>query len=457
MEELTKATDLRKIGRYVTPHPLDESTWHMWVDTQRARGANSVGMLIEQFRQAYDTPDPIHALFGGHRGCGKSTELYRVKEQLEEEGLYHVVIARVSDQYPLATLDYRLLLFFCASQLIKVASDIDADLSPAEAATVMDWFDEQTINEVKESGYEAEAGAGGGINLLFLRLLSVNVNGKIYSGGATQETVSRYIESRLDQLRLNMKVIVRAIERKLDGPRLLLVLEDLDKIEDREQGRRLFFEHRLQLRDVPCNVILTFPIALWYDPEGGVQLWDIRYLLPMIPVAASEDGHGHDIPGLGEKAELGRQTIRQAVFARLDKASGLITDEALDRLIDCSGGVLRDVLYLLREAAITARVSDRERVELADVEAAARRLRQDYSNRLAPREDENNPVTLREIFGTLGASTDWPKRFVDYDAALQMLLQSLCILEYNGEGWYDLHPLVHEYLRMREQQSPAAA
>lgn len=256
-----------------------------------------------------------------------------------------------------------------------------------------------------------------------------------------------------------MQVIARAIEGKLNGRKLLLVVEDLDKIEDREQARKLFFEHRRQLLDIPCSIIFTFPIMLWYDSDRGVQDYDIRYLLPMIPVRAPPAAIDRAVPG---KAAKGRAILREIVYARLEKQADLIASDALDHLIDKSGGVLRDLLYMLRECAISAEVGGRTRIERVDAEDVSRTLRGDYANRLAPPEaaravmddeDKKPEVGLGDIESALGEPGDWPQQLevVRQTSAFKTLLQSLCILEYNGHRWFDLHPLVSEHLTVKKE------
>jgi hypothetical protein len=43
----------------------------------------------------------------------------------------------------------------------------------------------------------------------------------------------------------------------------------------------------------------------------------------------------------------------------------------------------------------------------------------------------------------------------DQTVAFKMLLQSLCILEYNSQRWFDLHPAVREYLEIRDTEQKA--
>lgn len=448
MSDRKKATQLSEISQFANLKPLDETTWHMWVDTEEARGNRAVLKLVEQLREASSQPDPVKVLLTGHSGSGKSTELFRVKQEVEE--LYHIVIARIGDRYSLSTVDYRQLLFFCASQLIEIGAEQGATIAGKDEAEHLEaWFDDVTREEVQSEGDKLVIKAGAKFNAF--TAFFAKFSGKIYSGGETRERAVRHIESRLDQLRLNMQVIVRRIEEHLKGKKLLLILEDLDKIEDREQGQKLFFEHRRQLLDIPCSAIFTFPIVLWYEQEAISQNYPIRYLLPMIPVASpppllpdTEEG--------GQKAEAGREALKRIIFQRIDKRADIITPEALDHLIAYSGGVLRDLLYMLREAAINAKVKNRSRIEMRDVQDATRSLRDEYANRLSPRLYGEAAVSLEEIDEVLEGSADWPRWTPNQTAAFKMLLQSLCILEYNGQRWFDLHPAVREYLDFRDAE-----
>jgi len=82
---------------------------------------------------------------------------------------------------------------------------------------------------VQSGGHKLTVEAGAKFNIF--TALFAKFSGKIYSGGETRDEAVKHIESRLDQLSLNMQIIVRAIEEKLGTRKLLLILEDLDKIE----------------------------------------------------------------------------------------------------------------------------------------------------------------------------------------------------------------------------------
>lgn len=174
-------------------------------------------------------------------------------------------------------------------------------------------------------------------------------------------------------------------------------------------------------------------------------------MLPVVepPESASRSSASEDALAQQrrDKREAGRNALRDILFKRIDLSADLIVDDAVDALIDASGGVLRDFLYLLRDAALEADVAERECIEVDDVRKARNKLFHEYSNRIVPVPELD--LTLAHINEVLGEPDDWPRRLPERTLGFNSLLQSLCILEYNGDRWYDLHPLVKEALRRR--------
>ena len=73
-----------------------------YIDFASVRGSEIIeelkGNIIDFFDQ------PTCALFTGHIGCGKSTELLRLKKELEDEG-FHVVYFESSDDLEMGDVD----------------------------------------------------------------------------------------------------------------------------------------------------------------------------------------------------------------------------------------------------------------------------------------------------------------------------------------------------------------
>ena len=99
--------DLRKFFQATDPgktlvveNPEDKK---LYIDFSSVRG----GKIIEELKDniTFFSPDnPTCVLFTGHIGCGKSTELLRLKVELEQEG-FHVVYFESSEDLEMADVD----------------------------------------------------------------------------------------------------------------------------------------------------------------------------------------------------------------------------------------------------------------------------------------------------------------------------------------------------------------
>ena len=149
-----------------------------------------------------------------------------------------------------------------------------------------------------------------------------------------------------------------------------------------------------------------------------------KFTLPMLPVFVSNSRELN--PDVVAR-------IREAVYRRVPKE--LFTDdEQVTELIRASGGCWRDLLRLLQEALLTANAG----IGPAEVKAAVQQVSQTYRRLIRSREDL---LALAKVHLEHTALSDEETRY---------LLHHLCILSYNGEGWYDIHPLLDNYAPVKE-------
>lgn len=91
--------DLRNFFRATDPGKTlfveDPEDQKLYIDFSSVRG----GKIVEELKDNitfFLADDPTCVLFTGHIGCGKSTELLRLKVELEQEG-FHVVYFESSE------------------------------------------------------------------------------------------------------------------------------------------------------------------------------------------------------------------------------------------------------------------------------------------------------------------------------------------------------------------------
>jgi hypothetical protein len=139
----------------------------------------------------------------------------------------------------------------------------------------------------------------------------------------------------------------------------------------------------------------------------------------------------------GSPCQEGQAMLKQVLNQRLMPT--LLTPEAVDRLVALSGGLLKELITLAREAVLHARglYKDQGPVQLSDVEYAARQVRNTYRAGLT----EEQYQELERLYKG--------GRFTNNEVARQ-LLHNLSLLEYNsGDVWWAIHPIVRPLLEER--------
>ncbi|MDT5296351.1 MAG: hypothetical protein QOJ76_3231 [Acidobacteriota bacterium] len=156
------------------------------------------------FRIISYSDKPTHQLFTGHRGCGKSTELLRLKKRLEEDGFYVVYFAADED-LDANDLTYTDLLLSIARRVIAQTSKDEIDLGDA-LKTVEAWFAEAVYekNEWKKVERELTSQVEVGLALpqgvpLIGRVLT-RLTEQIKTGDEIKKQIRQKLDSRIPQL-----------------------------------------------------------------------------------------------------------------------------------------------------------------------------------------------------------------------------------------------------------------
>jgi hypothetical protein len=415
-----------------------------YIDFSSVRGSK----IIESLKRtiALISPnEPTCQLFTGHIGCGKSTELLRLKTELEQQG-FHVVYFESSQDLDMADVDITDILLSVAGQVSESLEAINIKLKPGYFANlfteIVDFL--QTPIDI-----EAEAELSIGIG---------KITAKTKESPKLRRRLREYLEPRTAGIleSINKELLDRAtIELKRRGKAgLVVIVDNLDRVDirplpsGRTQPEYLFIDRGEQLRKLNCHVVYTIPLALIFSNDcetlknrlgGGLT----PKVLPMVPVRRRT----------GEEFQDGMALLRQMVLVRafpnisLEKQLELTkevfdTPETLNRLCRVSGGHVRNLLGLLFDC-----------------------LRQEDP----PISRECLERVIRERRDTLTTAIDaeeWNLLFqvvqhqtVRGDAEYQTLLRSMFVFEYRDhEGcWYGINPALEEaqqFLSWVKQSDP---
>jgi hypothetical protein len=356
---------------------------------------------------------PQKILFTGHRGSGKSTELAKLAQGLRDEFL--PIQYSIKDRLNLFDLTYVDVVLSLGLELIRTATGQKVQVKDEVLTHVLEFAKEIS----KEVGVDvkSQAEVGAELNLVVTKLGS-----KLATEDVTRTTVREKVSHRLTDLLESIQFLSREILR-VSGHRVLLIVEDLDKA-DLKTARELFYEHATALLEPAVSIIYTFPTALRHDNDF-MQVrtnFPTTFVLPNLKTALEN----------GERDETGAGKLREILTRRVDE--GLFHPDALERLVELSSGIPRELVALAGLACLQARVSKQPRIEAAAVGQAADSRRREYQVLLS----STQVRLLREVQQT--------KR-VENDGEHRALLHNLSVLEYrNRTVWYDVHPVIKPLL-----------
>jgi hypothetical protein len=314
-------------------------------------------------------------------------------------------------------------LFLLMLRLLEDAFSRDAKLKPLPEKTirvVTDWFREVTQIEEKEveRAIEYSGGAGLGVETPFAKLL-FGLSALRKSTGKQREEIKQAVEKYPSQLLQNLNLLLDDAKKIAAGayPRgILFILDNLDRYPPEMISDAVLTNAGL-FNGLAAHTIFVVPISLMYNPPG--ETVEDRFepeTLPMLPVFRRNDPHASDESGLAALAE--------AVFKRVDRA--LFADASLAReLARLSGGCPRDLLRLLKEALLEAN----ERIDARAVNRAASLVRGEMARKLTL---AHYDILARVRLGSA----------IDPDETGRFLLYRRAALEYNGERWVGVHPLL---------------
>lgn len=400
-----------------------------YVECNAVRG--SADLLNRLANAIYMSDKPTCQLLSGHRGCGKTTELYRLHHLLMREApedlSYFVVYCEADTYLDLTdTVEYTDVFLTVLQQLWQVAKQQQVQLEPGPFTSFLHSLQELLHMIVTPKDVTVQ-----------LPLLEIGF--ELKRNPTYRQHVRDYLRPRATELLQVVNEILEKVLRRLqDGnPRcagLVVIVDNLDRLlpqtipnTTRLNYEELFIHSAGQLTALACHIIYTVPPALLHSAQGAnleVHYGTLPHMLPMIPITTRD----------GEDNQTGIATLLEILQKRLLFAN-VVPETAFDavatrqRLCTMSGGYMRSLMTLAREALL---YTTNLPIQNAAVEHAVLDARNSFVRGIL---NEEQWSLLRRVATT--------KTIDDTDNSRQ-LLANHAVLEYLDEDgpWYDVSPIV---------------
>jgi len=435
---MKKTLDIRRFFQACAPSKTlvfkDTEDFQYYIDFSTVRGGKIIEALEQTITHSLD--HPTCQLFTGHIGSGKSTELLRLKAELEQQEFYVVYFESTQD-LDMEDVDITDILLAIARQVSQSLEAIQIKLKLNNLASL--------FNAAKE----------------FLQMpLDITTEAELSENIAkitAQTKDSPKIRNKLRQyLEPRTQTILEAINKELFEPAteelkrqgkkgLVVIIDNLDRMSfrlmpsGRSQKDYIFVDRGQELRQLKCHMIYTIPLDLIFKEfeklTNGLGGGKTPKVLPMVPVQLRN----------GSDNQYALELLRQLVLARAfpdvdpEQRKQLVTlvfrqQETLDTLCRVSGGHIRNLLGLI------SRCLQQEDLPLSPncLEIAIR----EYSNNLSLSltDEERNLLQQVREQQTVGAESKY-----------QDLVRSLFIFEYHDQqgSWFSINPLLMEEKRIK--------
>ena len=410
---------------YDQPLPPDDP---MFVDIAKARGEFSLKPLYNQLNvdaqgKLHNPPLKQYILFTGHRGCGKSTELLRVKKHLNAPERYYVVHLDCLEKLDINNLKYSDVLLALAAGLLKQLEDEHGiSVEQVHLTRLENWYKDRVITHASLRNMESELKAGvkaeGG--LPWLVKLFAELTNKISIGSTYRDELREVVRNNFTEFATSFNQLIRAAEDKVRkknlGQRILFTVDGTDRL-DSDDAHKFFVEDVHQLTQIQSLFIYCAPIDLLHATNQLTASFGQPFRVPMLKIRDRND----------QPLEANYAIVRELVHRRVPPHL-FDTQGTLDYLIRYSGGHPRDLLRLLNVAINNA---DTECIDWTAAERAVKEVANDYRRFI------NSGDYARLV--AIDNAPDAPDDFTD-DTSSKMLY-NLILLEYNNYFWKS-HPVI---------------
>lgn len=286
-----------------------------------------------------------------------------------------------------------------------------------------------------EKSVSVSGEASAGQQFPFVFKLMVKLLAQIRGSEAYKKTIREDLQQGFSRLQENTNHLLKDAydklrEKKPNCKGFLIIIDNLDRVPP-HVGEHLFIKYAEQLRELHCTVIYTVPISVIYSGQNYSNRFGNLKLMPMVNVYRLERDHPHLTYDPDQVAQMA-----QMVAQRIDVDRVFDSPDSVHRLVELSGGHVRQLMHLARTACLTAKTRGHDKILAEDIEYAASEERSNFE-RFIPA--AHYPV-LAEICRTKESPSEPEKQ-----AMLQSMLFNITVLEYfTGDQWVYVNPLVKQ-------------
>lgn len=387
-------------------------------------------------------------MVSGQRGTGKSTELLRLKSNLESSGyiVFHIdMLGYIHTAEPVDISDFLLASTLALAE--AAGQDYQLEQVKENYFVRLKNFLNSEI-KLEEVSVTAESG-----------LFSADIKTRLKRDDSFRRKLQKHSQGHIGRLVEDTEEfvveLVKALRDKTQNPdkQVVFIIDSFEQIrgtinnanEVHDSIVRLFSTHGKNLKFPMIHMVITVPPYLKSAAPGVATMLGATspVIWPSIHVRTRA----------GEVDEKGIAILTSIIAKRTDHIDKIFNKEDLERIAINSGGELR-IMFALIKASLAINGANLDRMELPIPQHVITQAEDQLRRSMLPITDED-VIKLAYVHASKQAELS----DIDELPELARLFDFNLIINYrNGDDWYDIHPLIADYVMERkgilEQRKP---
>lgn len=370
-------------------------------------------------------------LLSGFRGNGKSTELRRLRNLLQDEQnpKYTVLLCDVegfiNEHTPIGITDFFITLVAVLNKYLaeKYSADFTKTNSLKDFLDFFQRFSGDIDLGVIKMALQAPATMN---DPSFKQEIQKKLKGSV-------ENLVKAVRQFMDQ--------VAKFLRESENDQLVLIVDSVEKIRGRGTDAHEVYES------------VEFLFKRYWD-KLKIPHWHIVYTVPpYIPTLALE-GDGNMCPLLsvhifnqdGTIDQKGINIMKNVIYRRFDKWQMIFSDKQLEEIILSTGGDFRGFFRLIRSVLRKININKEGIAEMPVNEGLIESAKNNLRTDMLPI-PESDLAWLQAIHKSGKAELQNQEELPRF---IRFLDNNLVFTYQNGDSWYGVNPLLREYLEKRK-------
>ncbi len=384
-------------------------------------------LFVDPFTFEYSNTNPLSRILlfvAGHRGSGKSSEILKWVEKINNHNCYFCVICNVDKELDLGTVEYVDVLTFQLEKLLDRLNQENIKVDDTIISIMNSWFTEtvREINEKSEDKIDIESGVEAKVGVLSLLNIFAKLRASVSSSNQRSEVVRTTMKNRFSDFSDKFNLFVADVKHELQqqgkARDVLFIIDGLEKSWSTETRRKIIIEESNRIQQIVANTLFTLPIELMKEEPKLIKFGKVKSF-PFVKLINSDNTFNEK--AISRFEEFVYKRISPELF---DKP------ETVRKAIMFGGGSPRELLRILEYASmysVTGKI---------DEEALDKGIK-DLSSVMARHLSPADFKLLKDLLEMNKKSEPVP--FLD---GIQELLENLIVFEYNDGSHKRVNPVV---------------